>query len=94
MDETLGKVVQSKWYFSFAEGVSCTLIYLIYIFFLQNGYSGRTRSLVGDAKFESLVRRESRLLLIEAAKELAVAGGQSGLYRVSDIEGVRQKCVL
>lgn len=41
---------------------------------IENGYSGRTRSLVGDAKFESLVRRESRLSLIEAAKELAIAG--------------------
>ena len=27
---------------------------------LQNGYQGKTRSLVGDAKFESMVRRESR----------------------------------
>ena len=27
---------------------------------IENGYPGRTRSLVGDAKFEKLVRRESR----------------------------------
>ena len=31
---------------------------------LQNGYPGKTRSLVGDAKFEKLVRRESRLSLL------------------------------
>jgi hypothetical protein len=31
---------------------------------------------VGDAKFETLVRRESRISLIEAAKELAIAGGE------------------
>lgn len=27
---------------------------------VENGYPGKTRSLVGDAKFEKLVRRESR----------------------------------
>jgi len=27
---------------------------------IENGYQGKTRSLVGDAKFESMVRRESR----------------------------------
>ncbi len=31
---------------------------------------------MGDAKFETLVRRESRISLIEAAKELAIAGGE------------------
>ena len=31
---------------------------------VQNGYPGKTRSLVGDAKFEKLVRRESRLSLL------------------------------
>ena len=35
----------------------------------QNGYPNKTRSLVGDAKFESIVRQDARKSLIEAAKE-------------------------
>ncbi len=40
--------------------------------------------MVGDAKFESLVRRESRLSLIEAAKELAIAGGEQAFSEHDD----------
>ena len=36
---------------------------------LQNGYVGKTRSLVGDAKFERLVRQETKKSLLEAARE-------------------------
>ena len=32
---------------------------------MQNGYQGKTRSLVGDAKFESMVRRESRKNILQ-----------------------------
>lgn len=38
---------------------------------IENGYQGRTRSLVGDAKFETLVRRGSRM---ELGHELEEAG--------------------
>ena len=36
---------------------------------IQNGYPGKTRSLVGDAKFEKLVRRESRISLLAAENQ-------------------------
>ena len=39
-------------------------IFLHTVWCVQNGYPGKTRSLVGDAKFEKLVRRESRLSLL------------------------------
>ena len=35
----------------------------------QNGYPGKTRSLVGDAKFEKLVRRESRMSFFQHDSE-------------------------
>lgn len=36
---------------------------------IENGYPNKTRSLVGDAKFETLVRQETRKSLLEAARQ-------------------------
>ena len=54
--------------YSIEVGILLTpsLINFITITWLQNGYPGKTRSLVGDAKFEKLVRRESRQSMLSS----------------------------
>ena len=59
-----GPSIQRSYSIEVGKDSGYSYIHIILHWCVQNGYPGKTRSLVGDAKFEKLVRRESRLSLL------------------------------
>lgn len=46
-------------------------ILTVFVFFFQNGYPARRRSLVDDARFETLVVKQTKQSVLEEARQRA-----------------------